>query len=290
MRIITIIDDKFASCSCGLPARKKIPCRHLISVLGDIHPCMFGIRWLNLYQLCFQRKGHKNLSGVFRALEDEEFSRDWEMGKHVYVRGFEREKTVGPFPLPIGNTTKEDVQTALKLKYWLEKGRVHVRGEPLLDIPTDHLNNDNDVATVDLSLPIGETTVFLSQDTLQMLDDDKMFAANKEKSSIQLTQEKQQISVNSLMQSNVSTDEVAISTVRNTLKKLEGHPDLISDYQNSLEELDNKLVQKRTNNTDGNNQYSTIYNNSSKRVSLCSPMTGVNTKKKEQRKKLLGFL
>ena len=73
------------------------------------------------------------------------------------------------------------------------------KGNPLLDIPADHLNIDNDVTTVDLSHSIGETTVFLSQDTLQMLDDDKIFAANKEKSSIQLTQEKQQILVNSLM-------------------------------------------------------------------------------------------
>ena len=130
---------------------------------------------------------------------------------------------------------------------------------------------------------------FGTYDSLLMLDDDKMFAANKEKSSIQLTQEKQQISVNSLMQSNVSTDEIAISTVRNTLKKLEGQPDLISDYQNSLEELDNKLVQKRTNNTDDNNQYLTIYNNCNPRLNLCSPMTGVNTKKGKKKKRCMVF-
>ena len=282
MRIITIIDGKFASCSCGLPARKKIPCRHLISVVGVIHPCMFGVRWLNLYQLCFQRKGHEKISEIFRTMEDEEFSRDWEKGEHVFVSGFGRKNKDRSYPLPIGNTTIEDVQIALKLKYWLDKGLVNVRGETLLDIPTGPLIMNNDVTNIDFSHPIGETNMSLSQDTLQMLEDDKQFAARKELCSIQLTQEKQQISVNSIMQSNVSTDEVAISTVRNTLKKLE--PDMRLVYQNSLEELDNKMVKEQTNKTDDNNQYLKIYNNMNPGISpsLCSPITGVNTKKKRK--------
>ena len=83
------------------------------------------------------------------------------------------------------------------------------------------------------------------------------------------------------MQSNVSTDEVTISTVCNTLKKLEGKPEMRSVYQDSLEELDNKMVKEQTNNTDDDNQSLKIYNNMNPGISgsLCSPMTGVNTKR-----------
>ena len=167
---------------------------------------------------------------------------------------------------------------------------MNVRGEPLLDIPTCSLIMNNDETHIDFSLPIGETNMSLSQDTLQILEDDKQFAARKKMCSIQLTQEKQQRSVNSIMQSNVSTDEVAISTVQNTLKKLEPNMRLV--YQESLEELDNKMVKEQTNNTDDSNKYLKIYNNMNPGVSpgLCSPMTGVNTKKKENRKKVCVFL
>ena len=95
-------------------------------------------------------------------MEDEEFSRDWEKGEHVFVSGFGRKNKDGSFLLPIRNTTIEDVQTALKLKYWLDKGKVNVRGEPLLNIPSGSLIIDSDVIPIDLSQPIGETTFDLS--------------------------------------------------------------------------------------------------------------------------------
>ena len=114
-------------------------------------------------------------------MEDKEFSHDWEKGEHVFVSGFGKKNKDGSFPLPIGNTTIEDVQIALKLQYWLDKSLVNVRGEPLLDFPSGSLIIDNNVTPIDLSQPIGETTVSLSQDTLQMLDDDNKLAARKEK-------------------------------------------------------------------------------------------------------------
>ena len=61
-----------------------------------------------------------------------------------------------------------------------------------MDIPSESLTINNNVTAVDLSQPIGETTLSLSQDILQMFNDDTKFATSKEKSSIQLTQEKQQ--------------------------------------------------------------------------------------------------
>ena len=60
---------------------------------------------------------------------------------------------------------------------------MNVKGEPLLDIPTGSFIIDNDVIPIDLSQPIDEKTVSLSQDTLQILDDDNKFAARKEKIS-----------------------------------------------------------------------------------------------------------
>lgn len=98
-----------------------------------------------------------------------------------------------------------------------------------------------------MSEPIGRPTLSLSQDTTQMFNDDKKCASNKYKSSTQLTQEKQQTSVDTIMLSNVSKNQVVISIVRITMKILDGKADLESEYVNILEGLTHKFTKEINN-------------------------------------------
>lgn len=40
LRIVSIVKDKYASCTCGYPARLKCPCSHVIAVFGGIYLSM----------------------------------------------------------------------------------------------------------------------------------------------------------------------------------------------------------------------------------------------------------
>jgi hypothetical protein len=56
VRTVTIIDGKYAGCTCGLPVRNKYPCRHIMAVVKKRHWKMYGVRWLIQYNFAFERQ------------------------------------------------------------------------------------------------------------------------------------------------------------------------------------------------------------------------------------------
>ena len=102
LRVVKIVDGKFASCTCGLPAQKKYPCRHIIAIFGSIHPSMFSVRWLSQYQHSFERAGKDTLTKTFREMEDEQFNRNWATGEHILVEGLLNKLPLNKYPQPIG--------------------------------------------------------------------------------------------------------------------------------------------------------------------------------------------
>ena len=56
LQIISIVKDKYASCTCGYPARLKHPCSLVIVVFGGNSLSMFGVQWLSGYQHYFKRR------------------------------------------------------------------------------------------------------------------------------------------------------------------------------------------------------------------------------------------
>jgi hypothetical protein len=78
---------RYAWCSCGYGARNKAVCRHIIKVMGQRHPQMYGVRWSVHYQHFFERKGWEKMTAYFRKRELEEWGRDPKKKEQIYVEG-----------------------------------------------------------------------------------------------------------------------------------------------------------------------------------------------------------
>ena len=61
-----------ASCSCGLPSRKKWPCHHMMAVVGRTHPKMCSVRWHAQHGHFFHREGNDTMTELFREMEEKE--------------------------------------------------------------------------------------------------------------------------------------------------------------------------------------------------------------------------
>ena len=87
-REVTIINKKYATCSCGMPVRMVgIPCRHIMAVLKDYDIKMFGVRWLIQYQHSFGRRENNNINKLLHDLEKEQWKRDFSRREDIYVEG-----------------------------------------------------------------------------------------------------------------------------------------------------------------------------------------------------------
>ena len=127
VRVVRIVKGKYCTCSCGLPARKKYPCRNIIYVFPNLGLSMFGIRWLLCYQHYFQRKYQNDISPLLRRMEVEEFSRNWERGEHVLVQGLYRHRSLSrDYPSPMPGTSEVDFDYIVNLMKWIKHGRILV--------------------------------------------------------------------------------------------------------------------------------------------------------------------
>ena len=112
-RTVEIINDKYVTCSCGMPARHcSFPCRHIFALFKKCDIRMFGVRWLIQYQHCFERAGKEDLTQVFRDMQEMEFQRRGDLGEHVYIGNMLSNKIFNHdpdviYPRPIHGTTGE---------------------------------------------------------------------------------------------------------------------------------------------------------------------------------------
>jgi hypothetical protein len=223
-----------------------------MGVFGTIHPCMYGIRWYIQYQYSFDRPGKEKMSKIFRTMEEEENSRDWDKGEHVLVDGLMDGLHTDKFPRAHDNTTSDNIALAEKLKYWTDKGVVQVRGETIPNIPASMLdasivrdlqstdsNNISVVGCLDgLTDPLERTTLLLSPVTQKMFANDDEHILN----SIELTQESQKTAMKQVLDSNLSKDQKGMSIFRDTMKKIDTCPDMVDDYLLEMHELNMKYT------------------------------------------------
>ena len=258
---------------------------------------MYGIRWFNQYQYSFDRPGKEKMSKIFRSMEDEENSRNWEKGEHVLVEGLMEDFCTDEFPQPHNSTNVDDIALAKKLKYWIDKEVVHVRGEAVTEIPVTLLDetvdrggystesDSNSVGDLDgLADPLERTTLSLSQCTQRMFanDDDHLL------SSIELTQESQKTAMTQVLDSNLSNDQKGMCIFRDTIKKIDTHPDLVDRYFSDLHELNMKYTNIVTANVNSSKEECSEESNTKKRVSLITAATGRSTVNAEKRHKVCG--
>ena len=132
LRVVKLVNQKYLSCSCGLSARMKYPCRHIMCITEGYSIEMFSLRWLIIYQHTFDRKNYNELSEVFRHIQHFEFSNSIEKGEVIPLINEHSEKVcnneVINYPKKMGKTTDIDVYNMKMIKLCSEKNKVLVRG------------------------------------------------------------------------------------------------------------------------------------------------------------------
>ena len=113
MRRIKRVNGKYFTCSCGLSSRMKLPCRHIMSVVGGYEMEMFALRWLILYQHAFLKDGYDDMTTLFRKMEAEQFMRNHDIGEVIYVKNFECSSASLTYPVKIGVASGVDVENIL---------------------------------------------------------------------------------------------------------------------------------------------------------------------------------
>ena len=231
VRVVKIVNGKYCSCSCGLPARKKYPCRHIIYIFPNLGLSMFGVRWLLCYQHYFQRAYHNDISPLLREMEVEEFSRKWKEGEHVLVYGLFRRTSVSTnYPSPMPGTSNEEVQFIVNLMNWTTHGRIYVRG---VDEHIPVFVEESSMVGEDDSVSEANTCVHFSSEIQQMHDDDANFAKYNQ---LLLSQQDQQEVIEELMNSDEACDQKVVGIVREGLKIGTGNKQIQEYIEKKIEE------------------------------------------------------
>jgi hypothetical protein len=163
---------KYAHCSCGYGDRNKAVCRHIIKVMRQRHPQMYGVRWSVHFQHFFERKGWEKMTSYFRRRELEEWGRDPKKKEQIYVEGL---------PIPEVSSTEEDIELADRLIFWNEiKRQPRVRGQTVPPRPPVDAESDENFPTGDDGIEddgIFHVTAELSQGTSGWRERDKTLKA-----------------------------------------------------------------------------------------------------------------
>ena len=103
----------------------KLPCRHIMTVIGCYSIEMFSIRWLVTYQHAFLKEGYEKLTEVFRQMELFEFERNNDFGETIFVKKPLSMLSAYDIPIKIGLTNSIDVSN---MKLMINAGKKFSEG------------------------------------------------------------------------------------------------------------------------------------------------------------------
>ena len=228
LRTVEIINGSQLFCSCGLPSRLKMPCRHILSIFGEYDIKMFGLRWLILYQHAFDRPGYDNLSTLFRKMEATEYSNNSNSFQTIQLSHELKEKIKCSndtnYPVNFGPATVDDLHNIKLMQKSIKQEKVLVRGYSLEEQMSVIQNNEENHD--------GEINISLSQDTEVTFSRDGDFLKQLQDDLIQTTKMKSVV--------QTATNENCVVTVRECLKAIEDDRNLLGEYMNDLNCLCNK--------------------------------------------------
>jgi len=152
VRVCRLVNGgKFATCSCGEPSRMREPCKDLLAVVNVRHPQMYAVRWLALFQHCYKREGHEDITRHFNRMIMDETNRLPD--EDVLVEGLlSPSPQDSMFPILHHGTTEADYQVAKTIVGLAQNGTLALRGMPLpklADPEEDWTMVDNDDEDVD---------------------------------------------------------------------------------------------------------------------------------------------
>ena len=260
------------SCSCGYPARMKMPCRHILALVGEPHTIMFGIRWLAQYQHSFMRPDSDALTNIFRLMDKLEQNQDVKAGDCVNVNGvFDVEKlNISCYPQALGRTSTSDMSMILSLFNLQKSGRLFQRGWSYKLLSDESFLSDG--------LSINKSTdkdieLFCSDTSKGMFESDVEF----EKDYTKLLQDIQKKNMKLWSQSKIHKESEALGIFRDCIKLVEDSPDDFNHFLESLKNTHHMLLNKTNKNKAGTGSQSISF-----------PNTGHTKKRAEKRKKTCG--
>ena len=74
-------------------------CRHILFIVKKYYPLMFGIRWLNIFQLGLELKGYEKFTSLFRKIENMEFKSDTNNEQCIFVHEILNTNNIGEYLL-----------------------------------------------------------------------------------------------------------------------------------------------------------------------------------------------
>ena len=130
LRIVRIVSGKYITCSCGLPSRMRLLCRHTIYVTGGYSIEMFALRYLVIYQHVYEKPGYEAFSDIFREMEHEKYGRNNGIGETLKISTWNLPSNKDiRYPKNINELTNdEDVVNINNMMEAKKKGIVLVRG------------------------------------------------------------------------------------------------------------------------------------------------------------------
>ena len=125
---------------------------------------MFGIRWLNIFQLGLELKGYEKFTSLFRKIENMEFKSDTNNEQCIFVHEILNTNNIGEYLLCLDDCTLDNKKEMLLLKKGYDNNVVFVRGLQIEEQLTAKMTNEQN----------GQDTmvVILSQVTEHMLFSD----------------------------------------------------------------------------------------------------------------------
>ena len=257
MRRVKRVSGKYFSCSCGLSSRMKLPCRHIMSVVGGYKMEMFAVRWLILYQHAFLKDGFEDLTKLFRNMEVEQFSRKSEIGETIFVNDFRCSSTSVNYPVKIGSASDDDIKNINLMIKAEEQKIVLIRGYGINESFGLKQNIDDNFD--------GSINICLSQDTETMFETDNKF--------IKKLQEEQRKQCRVIMESSDTIGEEQVLIVREAVNVIEENKELLKEFTEELRKVTDSYKLKATLNKRKAPENATVF-----------PITGKCTKQYDKRK------
>ena len=245
-----------------------MPCRHIIAVLQETDERMFSIRWHQMYQHCYLRKGKEDITRLYMDLETKERKMNLINYEHCYIGN--RANILNSFgnnyPVLLHGAEESHYVEMKQIMDLKEKGVRPVRGDNLQELLEE---NKNDISANN------EFNICLSQETKRMRHFDEEYKKQMVHNDLQ---ELQSTVLPKIENSAGSKYHELVDIAKKILNAIGEDHKLYEKYYMQFKELESKCIQECV-------ERDKKINFKTKTTTIEFPYTGKSRKKIEKRKR-----